>query len=126
MPQLVNVTLNNGTEDIVYTPQQIVGNVASLIDPATTILGAGQLSNSVRRTAQRRKTTVKLQVPVLGSETVNGITREVILRKAYATVEFDFAIESATADRTEFRKMLISALNDPSFVATIDKNESLY
>lgn len=126
MPQLVNVTLNNGTKDIVYTPQQIVGNVASLIDPSPTISGAGQLSNSVRRSASRRKTTVKLQVPVLGSETVNGISREVVLRKAYATVEFDFAIESTTAERTSFRNMLIAALKDTSFVATIDKNESLY
>lgn len=126
MPQLVNVTLNNGTEDIVYTPQQIVGNVASLIDPEHTIMGTGQLSNSVRRSATRRKTTVKLQVPVLGNETVNGMTREVVLHKSYATVEFDFAIESTTADRTSFRNMLISALKDTSFVATIDKNESLY
>lgn len=126
MPQLVNVTLNNGTKDIVFTPQQIVGNVASLIDPGQSIVGAGQLSNSVRRSTTRRKTTVKLQVPVLGNETVNGISREVVLRKSYATVEFDFAIESTTADRTAFRNMLIAALKDTSFTATIDKNESLY
>lgn len=85
-----------------------VGRVA-VMDATGNILSEKALTVSGRRTAQRLRSSIKLAVPVIINETINGVSVPKVARVGYATVEFSFALDSSEQERNDLVGMLTSA-----------------
>lgn len=127
MGQLTQLTLNNGTKDLVFKPQGIDANgVATLVHGTGVILGDKHITISSRNSASRRKGTIKLDLPVVVDETINAVSQPKQVRKAYLRMDFDFSVMSTTAERTTARNLMISALDQALIKGVIDDNDSIY
>lgn len=127
MSQLKNVTLKDGTANVVFVPTGIDSTgVASLSTNSGMIIADKQLSNSVRITSERRKTLLKLTAPAVVDETVNGVSRAKLERTGYIRVETDFSKLATRAERQTALNLAIAALSDPLFADTIVNNETIY
>lgn len=127
MSQLAQITLNDGTEDFVFKPSGIDNNgVATLVNGEGVILADKKHSISARTSTQRRKATLKLDLPVVSDETINGISQPKQVRKAYVRADFDFSVMSNTSERLMARKLLIAALDSELAISVIDNNEAIY
>lgn len=127
MSQLKNVTLKDGTANVVFVPTGIDSTgVASLSTNSGMIIADKQLSNSVRLTSERRKTLLKLTAPAVVDETVNGVSRAKLERTGYIRVETDFSKLATRAERQTALNLAVAALSDPLFADTIVNNETIY
>lgn len=126
MPQANQLALSDGTNTLTFSPNGASGNVYTFINGNGVIVGNNILSVGPRLTQTRRKITIRLACPVVQTSVVNGISNPVQTRVAYVKVEFDFARESVTADRTSIRELLKSALADSAVINVIDNNEDFY
>lgn len=127
MSQLKNVTLKDGTANVVFVPTGIDSTgVASLSTNGGMIIADKQLSNSVRLTPERRKTLLKLTAPAVVDETVNGVSRAKLERTGYIRVETDFSKLATREERRTALNLAIAALSDPLFADTIVNNETIY
>lgn len=127
MSQLKNVTLKDGTANVVFVPTGIDSTgVASLSTNSGMIIADKQLSNSVRLTPERRKTLLKLTAPAVVDETVNGVSRAKLERTGYIRIETDFSKLATREERRTALNLAIAALSDPLFADTIVNNETIY
>lgn len=127
MSQLKNVTLKDGTANVVFVPTGIdPTGVASLSTNGGMIIADKQLSNSVRLTSERRKTLLKLTAPAVVDEIVNGVSRAKLERTGYIRVETDFSKLATREERRTALNLAIAALSDPLFADTIVNNETIY
>lgn len=127
MSQLKNVTLKDGTANVVFVPTGIDSTgVASLSTNGGMIIADKQLSNSVRLTSERRKTLLKLTAPAVVDEIVNGVSRAKLERTGYIRVETDFSKLATREERRTALNLAIAALSDPLFADTIVNNETIY
>lgn len=127
MSQLVQITLNDGTSDLIFKPAGIDNTgVAALVHGDGIIVANKRLSISSRTTTDRRKGTIKLDLPVVVDETVNGISQPKQVRKAYMRADFDFSVLSTTAERVAARNLLMGALDNALANSVIDNNETIY
>lgn len=74
------------------------------------LLDQKKLSVSCRTANGRIKAKQVLALPVVVTETVNGISRAKVERTAYVTMTFDFAESSTEAERNNAEGMAQSAL----------------
>lgn len=114
MPQLQVLTLTDRqSTPVVHTfnPENITQNVASVVENKDVPIGNPRLSISLRQTAKAYKATMKLVVPVVATSTINGVTTPVVVRTAYATLEFEFDKTSTEAERNNFVGMLQNSLD---------------
>lgn len=126
MSALTNVTLNDGTADVVFSPISHEGGVAVVAAPSDTLVGRKTFSASTRQSPTRRKVTYKGNYPIVVTETVNGVASPSAARNNYFSCEFDLDARTTTAERIAFRKTMVSALNSALFGDLVDKNESIY
>lgn len=127
MAQILPIILNDGTANVTYSPYEIDSSgVARLRTAAETVIGASELTVSGRTATANRRVTVKLQIPVVQTETVNGISVPKVVRVAIAKCELSLPITSSTAERTSLRKQIAGALDNVLVGAVIDNNENLY
>lgn len=127
MSQLIEITLNDGTSNLIFKPAGIDSTgVASLVNGNGVIIANKKHSISSRTTTDRRKGTLKLDIPVVVDETVNGISQPKQVRKAYVRVDFDFSVMSTTAERVAARNLTVSALKSALAESVIDNNETIY
>jgi len=105
MPALQNLVLT----DRQTTPVNHTFIPRSLKDEVATVVKAGSsgapiedmiFSISSRRVNGRVKSVVKLKVPVVTTETVNGVARTVLLREAYIDATFTFALTARKVNAT--------------------------
>lgn len=127
MAQLSQIVLNNGTANVTFVPYEIDANsVARLRTAAPTSIEALELSVQGRDAVANRRVTVKITVPTVQTETVNGISVPKVVRKQIGSMELSLPKTSLTADRVVLRSLLASALQNALIAAVIDNNESLY
>lgn len=115
MPQLQNVVLKDRKStpvDHTFTPRDIRDGVGTVIETSGVPVGNSRLSVSLVQTASsgRYKATVKLAVPVVATEVVNGVSSPVVQRTAYADLVFTFEATSSEAERNDIVGMLADAL----------------
>lgn len=115
MPALQSIQLTDRastpvTKTLVPTggPKGSIGRVA-VADVTGNLLSETALTVSGRRTAQRLRSSVKLAVPVIANEIINGVSVPKVARVAYATVDFSFALDSSEQERNDLVGMLQSA-----------------
>lgn len=129
MPELNTITINDGTADYVYTPRGIdpKTGVASLVNSTGVPMGARRLT-FLRSTTQarREKVSIKMTIPVVATETVNGVARPTVLRSSFLEVTVSFDEASSQAERASVRNSLIDLLGDPATAAVIDDLETMF
>lgn len=74
-------------------------------------VGDMRYSLSTRKTAARRRISVRLVIPVVQTQTINGISTPVVVRTAFANVDFNFDATSTTQERKDLVGMLASSLD---------------
>lgn len=115
MPQLQNLVLTDRTPvtpvDHTFTPRDIdAQGVGIVVEAAGTPIGESKVSVSMKKTNSRYKGDLRLSVPVVQTETINGVSSPVVVRTAFATLTFTFDEKSTEQERTNLIGMCASAL----------------
>lgn len=117
MPQLQPVVLTDRAATPVnhtFSPQDVANGVGSVVEYDGVPIGNNILTVGVKRNGVGNyKGTLTLTLPVVATETVNGVDTPKVVRTAYATLVVTFAPDSSEQERKDLIGMLASAL-DPS------------
>lgn len=120
MPQLASIVLTDrATTPVNHTfqPRDIVAGVAEVVESTGVPIGDNSLTVSLKKPgangSPRYKGVLKLVLPIVQTQTVNGVSTPVVVRTSYATVEFSFDKTSTEQERKDAVGMIQSAL-DPS------------
>lgn len=114
MPQLQNLVLTDRAATPVahtYTPKDIVGNIATVVETSGVPIGNNTYSISLRQTDGRSKATIKAAFPIVQTETINGVSQPKVVRVARVSMEFDFANTSSEAERNNVVGMIADSLS---------------
>ena len=101
MPSFTSVAINDGETSPVehtFNPKFVDSNgVGKLYETDGVPIGDNQLSVSARETnTGKYKCRLVLQMPQTVSETVNGVSREVVERVAFGDIQLSFDSASTT------------------------------
>jgi hypothetical protein len=114
MPALQSVVLTDRATTPVnhtFTPFDEKDGVGVVVESSGVKIGDSKFSVSAKKQPSGRyKAMLKLEIPVVENEVVNGITIPTVTRTAYATLEFSYAGNSSTAERNNIVGMVASAL----------------
>lgn len=114
MPQLTSLVLKDGAAtpvDHTFEPREVSQGIATLVESNGIPIGDRKITLSVSRTAQGRvKATMKLVIPVVTDQTLNGVTRPTVVRTAYADVTFSYDGSSNTQERKDIIAYVRNAL----------------
>jgi hypothetical protein len=133
MPQLQNLIVTDRTPttpvNLTFTPREITAdNVGVVSNNAGTPIGEKRISVSMKKRNSRFKGEVRLILPVVATETINGVSRPTVIRTAYLTLQADFDEKSTQQERDDAVGLIQSALA-PSKVLVNDalvKLEGVY
>lgn len=132
MPALANVVLTDRETPPVnhtLTPRDIVNGVATVVESTGIPIGENRLALSLVRTQSGRyKPTLKFTFPVVQTETVNGVSKPVVIRTAYAEVSFNFDGTSSLQERKNAVGLVYNSLNESKTVVDglLTKLETVY
>lgn len=131
MPALQNLVLTDREStpvDHTFVPADITNGVATVIESNGVPVGESKFSIASRKTASRRKVSLRLMIPITQTETINGVDRPVVVRTAYANVEFNFDATSEEQERDNIVGMLADALGSSSTLVndTVVSLEGVY
>lgn len=116
MPQLQSVVLKDRTPttpvDHTFVPRDIRNGVGTAEETTGVPVGNSRLSVSLRRTSElgKYKAELKLAIPTVVEETINGVAVPKVARTAYADVTFTFDPLSSEQERNDLVGMLASSL----------------
>lgn len=114
MPALSSLVLTDRKTTPVahtFTPDGKPDGVGVLVESNGMKLADSRFTINHRKTTNGRwKVTLKLEVPKVVNETINGVSIPRVARIAYATVDFSFAGDSETAERNDIVGMTATAL----------------
>lgn len=115
MPQLQGLVLTDRTPttpvNLTFVPREIVKDVGTVVNSAGTPVGEKRCSVSMMKRNSRFKGEVRLALPVVVTEVINGVSRPVVARTAYVTLTADFANESTEQERNDAIGLMASALS---------------
>ncbi len=132
MPQLQSVVLTDRTPvtpvNRTYDPQDIKAGVGVAANGAVTPAGSERISVSNILSGTRYKGEVRLVLPVIQNETVNGIVRPVVVRTAYVTLQTSFDTSSSEQERNDALGLMASALGTGKVLINdaLVKNQGIY
>lgn len=117
MPQLQNLVLTDrATTPVAHTfvPRDVAANVGTVEESTGVKIGDKSFSISKRQTPNGKfRVQMKLTVPVVVNETINGVTVPSVAYTSYVDASFTFDPKSSTQDRKDVVGMFQSAF-DPS------------
>ncbi len=114
MPQLVPLVLVDRKatpESHTFTPEDISSGVGALTESSGVPIGDSRVTIAMKKSSDRRKPEFRLSVPIVQDETVNGVTRPVVVRVSYVDVKFNFDATSSEQERNDVVGMVESALS---------------
>lgn len=115
MPQLQSLVLTDRStptpDDLTFLPRDIVAGVGTVINTGGVPIGEKRVSVSSRKANSRYHGELRLVIPVVATETVNGISRPVVVRTAYVTVKTSFDEKSSEQERDDAIGLTASALS---------------
>lgn len=114
MPTLQSMILTDRTPGTpvahTFTPKGLNGGVGIVTDKSGGVpFGEPRFAIGNRETQDRINTDVKFSVPVLATESINGVSRPIVLRSAYVTARFSFSRLSTEQERNDVVGMFASA-----------------
>lgn len=114
MPQLSNLVLTDRAATPVahtFTPSNIKDGVGTVVESTGVPIGDSKFTISSQRTASgRHKITLKLSIPQVQTQTINGVSTPVVVRTAYAEATFSFDASSSEAERNNVVGMFADSL----------------
>lgn len=132
MPQLQSIVLTDRATPTpvnrTFSPRDGADGVGTTANTSVTPIGAERFSVSCKQSGSKFKSELRLVVPVVQTETINGVSRPVVVRTAYVTLLTSFDVASTEQERKDAIGMLQSSL-DPSKVLVNDaliKTEGVY
>lgn len=139
MPALQSIVLTDrATTPVNYTlvptgdvPQKsggsVIGRVA-VADSTGNLLSEKVLTVGSRRTAGRLRSNVRLALPVVVTETINGVATPRVVRVAYVNMDVSFALDSTEQERNDAIGMFASALQTTKTLVhdTVVKGQSIW
>lgn len=139
MPALQPVVLTDrATTPVNYTlvptgeaPQKNGGHVTGRVAVADTsgnLLSEKVLLVGSRRTAGRLRSQVRLTIPVVVTETINGVATPRTVRTAYVNMDVSFALDSTEQERNDAIGMFASALQTSKTLVhdTVVKGQNIW
>lgn len=112
-----------------FTPHSDDNGVNLVVNsPDGTFTSASKFSISRRAVNGKVKTRVLFAVPVVQTETVNGVAKPVVVRESYVDATFTFSASSTEQERGNVVGMFASALatNKPLVHDTLVKGEAIW
>jgi len=114
MPALQSISINDRATPTpvahVFQPRDVQNGTGLVVSNSGVPVGEEKLTVSMRKSASKFRGKLTLTVPVVQTETVNGISIPVAVRTAYATLDVAFDDTSSTQERTNLIGMLADAL----------------
>lgn len=127
MAQLSNIVINDGTADVTYVPYQIdSGNIARLRTNTDLAIASSELSVNARNGSTNRNVTLKITLPTVVNETVNGVVSPRVTRTRTVSVDLSLPKTTTSAERLAARVMLSNLLKNTLVASVIDNNDGLY
>lgn len=127
MAQLSNIVINDGTADVTYVPYQIdSGNIARLRTNTDLAIASSELSVNARNGSTNRNVTLKITLPTVVDETVNGVVSPRVTRTRTVSVDLSLPKTTTSAERLAARVMLSNLLKNALVASVIDNNDGLY
>lgn len=132
MPQLQNLVLTDRASTPVahtFTPRDIQGNVATVVETSGVPVGDSRYSLSLTKTQNGRyKAVAKLAVPVVQNQTINGVTSPTVVRTGYVEATFTFESGSTEQERKNLVGMFYSSLSPSATLVndTLTKLQGVY
>lgn len=94
-----------------YTPDGDDANGVHVYSEKTSVpVGNPRYTASLRTSNGKFRPTVKLSVPVVQTQTINGVASPVVVRTAYAEVNFTFDGLSSEQERADCVGLLVNSL----------------
>lgn len=123
MPQLTPVIVTDGEDTPVshtFIPSSQENGKAVFLKSSGVPVGDQKLTVSLSKSAERAKSELVFALPVLVTETINGVDRPKVERTAYAQVKFNFDKHSTAQERENAVEMMADALaSDQTFLREI-------
>lgn len=131
MPALQNLVVNDRAATPVahtFTPRDFINGVATVVESTGVPIGEKRYSISTRRVNGRIKNRVVFAVPVVQTETINGISKPRVVREAIVDATFSFASDSSEQERADAVGMFADSLATAKVLVndTIVKNQGIY
>lgn len=94
-----------------YTPDGDDANGVHVYSEKTSVpAGNPRYTASLRTSNGKFRPTVKLSIPVVQTQTINGVASPVVVRTAYAEVNFTFDSLSSEQERADCVGLLVNSL----------------
>lgn len=122
MPAITNLILTDRATTPVnhtFTPDGLPNGIATFVESNGVKVGDRKFSIGHKDTSARRRVSLRLVVPVVATQTINGIDSPLVDRTAYANVDFNFDVRSTTQERKDVVGMIYTALS--SSLTLVDK-----
>lgn len=102
--------------------------VVALADASGATVTERRFSIGLRRTGDRVKTTIKYRVPVVVTETINGVATPKVVREAHVELTFNFHNTHTEVERNDVVGEISSALVTSKVLVndTVVKGQSVY
>lgn len=132
MPQLQNLVLTDRAStpvDHTFTPLDITNGVGVVVESAGVPVGDKRYTVSLQKSSTNRyKATLKMVVPIVQNETINGVTRPSVVRSAYVDCSFTFDSTSTEQERKDVVGMFMDSLDSSQTLVndTVVKLQGVY
>lgn len=132
MPQLQNLVLTDRATTPVnhtFTPVNIDANgVGVVAETGTVPIGEPKYTIQNKRVNGRFKVTLKLSVPIVQTQTINGVSTPVVVRTSYVDCQFTFDPTSSEQERKDVVGMFYSSLDSSKTLVndTLVKLQGIY
>lgn len=115
MAQLQNLILTDRTPvtpvNNTFIPRDIdAKGVGTVVNNSGVPIGEKRATVSMKKTGTRYVGEVRLTLPVVVTETINGVARPVVVRTAYMVLTATFDEKSTKQERSDAVGMMASAL----------------
>jgi hypothetical protein len=128
MPAFAPIAIMDGASTPVshtYTPNGRPAGVAEFSEKDGVPVGDNSLTVSSKH-GTREKVSLRLRLPQVVSETINGVVSPKVARTAYVRMDFDFADTSTEAERTDAIALAASLLGTATAGSLIVDLEDIY
>jgi hypothetical protein len=93
-----------------FTPDGKPNGIVTWVESNGVKVGDKTFTVGWRTSASRRRVSLRLVVPVVADQTINGISSPSVIRTAYANVDFNFDVRSTKQERDDIVGMLATAI----------------
>ena len=129
MPALQNLSINDRVPTAHnFVPRDVKNGVGLVVANGGVPAGEERLTIPMKKSGSRFRGALNLAVPVVATETINGVSKPTVLRTAYVDLQVTFEETSTETERSNVIGMLADALGTGKILVhnTFVKLEGVY